>query len=92
MERVRVTELRRALEEVHGVKLTNGQAAKRIFQGLDITQASKEQRLSEWNHGKSLGTCTPERVLRMAKVFRTNNVTDLFEGEAKKAISTPPTP
>lgn len=79
MERVKLDEMRRKLQEATGAKKLNKDAAKVIFKDDDIANATGQERLSEWNHGKGLSTLRPRHILAMAKLYRVTELKDMFE-------------
>lgn len=80
MERIKITEARKAHQTRTNKKLTNKWIAAKVFtddRGKELSQARKEALLSRWDNGHDFGQLTPGRLLRLAQVFG-NTVDDMI--------------
>jgi hypothetical protein len=79
MERVRITEMRRIRERQTGQRLKNKDAVRVIFKDDGINDNTAQARMSKWDNGKNLESLKPRHILRMAKLYATTNIEEMFE-------------
>lgn len=79
MERVRISELKAGHLSKTGERLTLREVADKVFRGDGIADTTGLTRLTKWDKGVEVGSCRPRHLLRLARMFNTNDITKLVQ-------------
>ena len=79
MERIRITELKAEHFSKGGERLTLRELADKVFRGDNIADSTGLTRLTKWDKGVEVGSCRPRHLLRLARIFKTKDITKLIQ-------------